>query len=340
MGPAISRGAAPCTRGRSRGTTEDRVCEYGRRNGLFKSGDCLLKKAVSKSTRGVTNKGSRCEIIEEMRREYPLKWLLHLADISRAGYYKWRKRCLRPDPRKEQELLLEDHLMAMHRLHPYFGYLRMTAALRKEGLHVNHKRVYRLMKKLGIQSVIRKKRRFFGKQVSVVHPNRLGREFHAQAPLRKLVTDITYIRVGDRFVYLSAIQDLYNNEIVSWHLSERNDLALVTKTLDKLRAQADLTSVLLHSDQGFQYTSRPFNEKLAKLGMVGSHSRRGNCLDNASIESFFSHLKTENVYLTSPQTVSELEQTLHDYILFYNNGRFQKKLNNRSPVEYRETAAA
>lgn len=242
--------------------------------------------------------------------------------------------------RKQQERLLEEHIMAIHRLHPYFGYLRITVALKREGLHVNHKRVYRLMKKLSIRSVIRRKRRFFGKQASVVHPNRLERNFQSDAPLQKLVTDITYIRAGERFVYLSAIQDLYNNEVVAWHLSERNDLALVTHTVDKLTEKADLTSVLLHSDQGFQYTSKPFNRKLTNLGILGSHSRRGNCFDNACIESFFSHLKTEKIYLVHPQTFPDVERAIHEYVLFYNNERFQKKLNDRSPVEFREAVAA
>ncbi|GMK45661.1 transposase [Paenibacillus glycanilyticus] len=205
---------------------------------------------------------------------------------------------------------------------------------------MNHKRVYRLMKKLDIRSVIRKKRRFFGKQVSVVYPNRLERLFSAEAPLLKLVTDITYIRVGEQFAYLSTILDLYNNEIVAWQLAERNDLALVTKTVDALSERADLTGVLLHSDQGFQYTSNAYNRKLEKLGVIGSHSRRGNCYDNACIESFFSHLKTEKIYLVRPQTMSELEQAVEEYVSFYNNERFQKKLNDRSPVEYRETVAA
>lgn len=121
------------------------------------------------------------------------------------------------------------------------------------------------MKQLGISSVIRKKRRFFGKQASVVNPNRLQRQFQTDTPCTKLVTDITYIRAGEHFVYLSVIQDLYNNEILAWHLSERNDLALVHETLDRLRQHADLSGVILHSDQGFQYTSKPFNRKLEQL---------------------------------------------------------------------------
>ncbi|VTR62826.1 transposase [Actinobacillus pleuropneumoniae] len=212
---------------------------------------------------------------------------------------------------------LESHLLAIHRMHPYFGYLRMTVALRREGIRVNHKKVYRLMKQLGICSVIRKKRRFFGKQASVVNPNRLQRQFKADTSRTKLVTDITYIRAGEQFVYLSVIQDLYNNEIVAWHLSEQIDLALVHETLDRLRQHVDVSGVILHSDQEYQYTSKPFNRKLKQLGMLGSHSRRGNCLDKA-----------------------EVEQQVSEYILFYNQNRFQKKLNDRSPVEYRETAAA
>ncbi|WP_215157162.1 DDE-type integrase/transposase/recombinase [Paenibacillus sp. ISL-20] len=148
--------------------------------------------------------------------------------------------------------------------------MRITVALKREGLHVNHKRVYRLMKKLSIRSVIRRKRRFFGQQASVVHPNRLERNFQSDTPLQKLVTDITYIRAGERFVYLSAIQDLYNNDVVAWHLPERNDLALVTYTVDKLTKKADLSSVLLHSDQGFQCTSKPFNRKLTKVSLVAT----------------------------------------------------------------------
>lgn len=104
------------------------------------------------------------------------------------------------------------------------------------------------MRKWGIQSVIRKKRRFFGKQGSVVNPNRLDRQFQATSPLSKLVTDITYIRVGERFVYLSTIQDLFNNEIVAWRLSQRNDLALVNETLDALSKDVNMEGVILHSD--------------------------------------------------------------------------------------------
>jgi putative transposase len=275
-----------------------------------------------------------------MRPKYPLSWLLCIAKVSRAGYYKWRKSSEATVRRREEEVNLKEHILSIHRVHPYYGYLRMTVALRKEGLHINHKRVYRLMKELGIRSVIRKKRRFFGKQASVVNPDRLERQFHAEAPLKKLVTDITYLRVGERFFYLSAVQDLFNNEIVAWQLSPQNDLSLVMRTIEILCKGREMKGSLLHSDQGFQYTSRHYNKRLDEYGILGSHSRRGNCLDNACIESFFSHLKTEMIYRCSPKSLEELNQAVEKYITFYNQSRFQKKLGDRSPIEYRETIAA
>uniref|UniRef100_UPI00403FB547 IS3 family transposase n=1 Tax=Paenibacillus sp. FSL H8-0079 TaxID=2921375 RepID=UPI00403FB547 len=174
------------------------------------------------------------------------------AAVSRSGYYKWRKSRQAKSERRQKEHELESHLLAIHRVYPYFGYLQMTVALHREELGVNHTKVYRVMKQLRFCSVIRRKRRFFGKQASVVNPNRLERQFQASSPRTKLVTDITYIRAGEQFVYLSVIQDLYNNEILDGHLSERNDLALVHETLDRFCQHTDLSGVLLHSSQGFQ----------------------------------------------------------------------------------------
>ena len=119
----------------------------------------------------------------------------------------------------------------------------------------------------------------------------MNREFQAEKQNQKYVTDITYIRIGDQFAYLSAVLDLYNNEIVAWKLSPRNDLDLVLTTLHQLEGRSLTTKPLFHSDQGFQYTSKSYAKQLERLGFVDSHSRRGNCFDNACIESFSSHLK-------------------------------------------------
>ncbi|EID42371.1 hypothetical protein B4168_3511 [Anoxybacillus flavithermus] len=285
-------------------------------------------------------KAERFLIIEELRKKHPLVWLLQIGEVSKAGYYKWRKNRSKRALRLEEDLLLKEHLLAIHKIHPYFGYKRMTRALSREGIMVNHKRVRRLMRELGIQSVIRKKRPFYGRRGSVVFPNVLNREFCADHSFQKLVTDITYVRVGDTFAYLSAVLDLYNNEIVAWELSERNDLELVLNTLKQLEEKPFSKNALLHSDQGFQYTTKSYENQLQELKIQGSHSRRGNCHDNACIESFFSHLKTEKLYLVRPKTIKQAHQAIEEYIDFYNHSRFQEKLNGLSPIEYREKAAA
>ncbi len=231
-------------------------------------------------------------------------------------------------------------MLAIHLIHPYFGYPRMKTALREAGYLVNHKKVWRLMKELSIPSVIRKKRKYSSYTPSVVYPNRLRRQFHAAGPQQKLVTDITYISDGARFYYLSAIQDLFNNEIVAWQISERNDVKLVLDTVEQWTRKRDVSGAVLHSDQGFQYTSAAYNTRLEEFGVKGSHSRKATCLDNACIESFFSHLKTEKLYLHQCKSETEIHQAVEEYIYFYNYQRFQAKLKQRAPIEYRHALAA
>ncbi len=213
----------------------------------------------------------------------------------------------------------------------------MPVALRREGFVVNHKRVYRLMRQLGIQSTIRKKRRYFGRSGSIVFPDLLGRNFTSPLPGRKLATDITYLPTVSGFIFLSAVQDLHNNEIVAYSLSHQNDLGLVFATLAVLPA---MPGAVLHSDQGFQYTHKAYQERLGKLQLLGSHSRKGNCLDNACVESFFSHLKTETFVGKALLNTDETVALVEEYIRFYNMERFQKRLGQLSPVEYREKLAA
>jgi putative transposase len=282
------------------------------------------------------DKQARFKTIEKMSQTYPVMMLCKIAEVSRAGYYKW-KTALEPRATHiELETNLKEHILAIHRLRPHFGYKRMRTALHKEGLQINHKKVRRLMRELGIRSVIRKKRPFAGRKPSVVFPNILNREFTAESILKKLVTDITYVRVGHEFVYLSVVLDLYNNEVVAWEMSSRNDLQLVVDTVGHLNAKG----ALLHSDQGFQYTTRTYKNLLEEKKLIGSHSRRGNCFDNACVESFFSHLKTEKLYLEKPANEPEARKMITEYIDYYNQERFQKKLGDLSPIEYREAIAA
>lgn len=274
-----------------------------------------------------------------MKEKYPVIWLTEMAKVHRSGYYKWR-RTSSCTARSEAEAQLKTVILEIHQKHKQFGYPRMKIALRERGFFVNHKKVYRLMCELQIQSIIRKKRRFFKGQYSRTYPNVLERKFQNRQPNEVLVTDITYIRLKDGFRYLSAVQDLYNNEVIAWRLSSRNDLQLVMDTLDLVAEKRNVYRTILHSDQGFQYTSHAYHKHLAHLGVIGSHSRKGNCHDNACIESFFSHLKSECIYLNHFESEEELQAAIEDYIYFYNYQRFQKRLCHLAPIEYRCQMAA
>lgn len=239
--------------------------------------------------------------------------------------------------RADSEVDITAHIKAIHSLRPFYGYRRMTVALHREGFVVNHKRVYRLMRKLGIQSVIRKKRRYFGKSGSTVFPNLLERNFKVQLPYKKLATDITYLPTTSGFVYLSVVQDLCNNEVVAYALSSRNDLALVLATLDKLPT---MPGAVVHSDQGFNTLTSRIITSLKSCSFTEAIRGKGNCLDNACVESFFSHLKAEVFLGKTVQGKDETSILIEEYIRFYNTERFQKRLGQLSPVEYREKLAA
>lgn len=282
---------------------------------------------------GSAQKGQLFEIVDTLRGRHPLSVLLHHSGLSKSGYYKWKSRTIKENGNH----LIIEHIKALHSLRPFYGYRRIAVALRREGFLVNHKRVYRLMRELGIQSAIRKKRRYFGKSGSAVFPNLLDRNFKSNFPGMKLATDITYLPTTDGFLYLSVVQDLCSNEIISHCTSSRNDLDLVFATLGKLET---MVGAILHSDQGFQYTHKKYQEQLTILKLVGSHSRKGNCLDNACLESFFSHLKTEACIGSPILGKDETLALVEEYIRFYNTERCQKRLGQLSPVEFREKLAA
>ncbi|ARJ25595.1 hypothetical protein B7492_29560 (plasmid) [Bacillus mycoides] len=227
------------------------------------------------------------------------------------------------------------------KLRGIYGYRRIQVWLKATyNLHLNHKRIQRLMSELGIKAVIRKKRPYYGKKEAyVISENHLNREFQASKPNEKWVTDITYLIFNGQRLYLSAIKDLYNNEIVAYETSRRNDLKLVLDTLKKAKKRRNVKGILLHSDQGSQYTSRQYNQLFKKYQMKASMSRRGNCWDNACMENFFSHFKAECFHLHSFRKANEVKLAVRKYMHFYNHQRFQKKLNNLSPYKYRTQVA-
>ncbi|MBE1445383.1 transposase InsO family protein [Paenibacillus sp. OAS669] len=182
-----------------------------------------------------------------------------------------------------------------------------------------------------------KKRKPTG-QPAYVAEHLLKREFQADAPLKKLVTDITYLPCGGKMMYLSCILDLFNGEIVASSIADRQDTALVLDTLNQLPS---LPGAILHSDQGSVYTSQAYQEAVTGKGNTMSMSRKGTPADNALIESFHSTLKSETFYLEglTSTTTAIVEQTVRDYITYYNSIRIQTKLNNQSPVDFRRLAA-
>jgi len=277
------------------------------------------------------------QVIDSLSSQHPVTLLLEAANVSRSGFYKWR--CKKNHSRLSENHEIRLQIKAIHTQYPFYGYRRITAALHRSGTFVNHKRVYRLMKTLGLQSTIRKKRRHFGRKGSTVFPNLLNRDFASAKPKQKLATDVTYYPVISGFLYLSAVQDLHNNEIVSYKIGKKNSLQLVLETLTPLKKTISEKTVL-HSDQGFQYTSKHYKQRLEEMGLQGSHSRKGNCLDNACIESFFSHLKAEALPRKVTLSEKEMVTCVEEYIAFYNNERFQKKFGQLSPIEYREKLAA
>jgi putative transposase len=255
--------------------------------------------------------------------------------LSRAAYYAWRKRtrCQGPDPRHQ---IIQEAYQTSHRT---YGYRRIGAWIkRKYGITINHKAVLRIMNHLGIHSIARRRKPYpKPNQLKTYHtyPNIMGQDFSAEKPNQKWVTDITFIRTQQGWAYLSAIKDLYDNFIVAHKMSLYPSVKLVTDTIKLAKSKVKtVDGVLLHSDQGFQYTSQPYFVLANELNILPSMSRRGNCYDNACIENFFGHLKQEALQLKQLPSYEDLQIIVNDYICFYNYERLQLK-TSQTPFEVR-----
>jgi transposase InsO family protein len=208
--------------------------------------------------------------------------------------------------------------------------------MREKSLYVNPKTVLRVMNKYGLLSEIRRRRKYrcMGQQVHR-YENLLNRNFCADRPNAKWVTDISYIHTRQGVLYLSIIRDLYDNSIVAYKTGTEQNVNLVLHTIKAaLRNEAVAAELQLHSDQGFQYTAQAYFTLTQEYGITPSMSRRGNCYDNAVAENFFSILKTECIYRNKPKTFDEAQQLIDEYIDFYNNERIQTK-TGLTPLEKR-----
>lgn len=278
------------------------------------------------------------KVVDALRHRYTIDSLCRYLGISRSGYHKYRRHnSLDRDQESKAQIqaIYDEH-------NGTWGYRQIQMEIyRRFKVIVNHKRVLRLMQLMGLKAMIRRKRYHsstYQKAVSDgrVAENVLNRDFTADAPNQKWVTDVTQYKVGEQKIYLSAIKDLFNNEIVAYHLSRNNDNELVLETFRKaFEARKDVTGLIVHSDQGTQYTSHAYHDMLPQVGAQISMSRRGNCIDNASMESFFSFLKTEGLYPYDIRTLDEAQTRIIQYLTFYNEERPQRKLKKMTPIEYR-----
>jgi transposase InsO family protein len=255
--------------------------------------------------------------------------------ISRAAYYAWRKRMDEPDRDAERKKLIEEAYAASKKR---YGYRRIGLWLRqKRAVTINHKAILRLMNRLGIRSVARQRKTFTKTSLETYHTyeNVLNRDFSATGPNQKWVTDITYIATQQGWAYLSTIKDLFGGYIVAHALSRSNSVALVTKTLQLAQENEKVTDgLILHSDQGHQYTSHAYHVLTQQYNIIPSMSRRANCWDNAPMENFFSHLKAEALHQIKIATYEEVKQVVDEYIHFYNYDRIQLK-TRQTPYQVR-----
>ena len=255
--------------------------------------------------------------------------------ISRAAYYAWRKRMDQPDPDAERKQLI---LEAYDESKKTYGYRRIDLAIRRKGKIINHKAILRLMNRLGIHSIVRRRKTVTKmRQLEIYHhyENVLNRDFSATRPNQKWVTDITYVLTQQGWAYLSTIKDLFDSFIVAHVISLSNSVALVTKTVRQAKEKEKVTGgLILHSDQGHQYTSHAYHVLTQQYNITPSMSRRANCWDNAPMENFFGHFKEEALRHFKTPTFEEAKQIVEEYVHFFNYERIQLK-TRQTPFEVR-----
>ena len=271
-------------------------------------------------------------VIYRHKEKYSISEMCRFFGVSRSGYYDYVKRMEIPD----RDLPLAEQIRTCQsEVKQTYGYRRVQIWLDRQGIHRNPKTVLRVMQKFNLLSVVRRKKYQHYGDCLHRYPNLLNRDFHADRPNQKWVTDISYIKTGQGFLYLSIIRDLYDNSIVAYKTGTEQNIHLVLSTVREAKRKEKVTAELhLHSDQGFQYTSQAYFRLTQSYGITPSMSRRGNPYDNALAENFFSILKTECIYRARPRTYEEARLLIGEYIYFYNYQRIQLK-TKLTPMEYR-----
>lgn len=277
-------------------------------------------------------------VIYRHKDKYAVVLMCKFFNVSRSGYYDFVCRMDQPDRDEPLRMLIEERRAG--RYGKTLGCRTMQLWLEREKhRHYNYKTVWRVMRKYGLLSVCRRRRYYRHSEVLHVYANLLNRNFEAEHPNQKWVTDISYIQTPQGTLYLSTIRDLFDGSIVSYRTSTLQNCKLVFDTLKAAMKQEKVTAELqLHSDQGFQYTSQGYFTLTKKYGITPSMSRRANPYDNAMAENFFSLLKTECIYPCKPQTISDAKLLVDDYIDYFNNERICLK-SKLTPLEKRRQLA-
>ncbi|WFM79106.1 IS3 family transposase [Streptococcus pluranimalium] len=330
----------PSKMGRKRNKNWDEMTELERlqeENERLRTEVAFLKKFERTSFKGRSSSARTAETIRDMVQEgFRLDLLLATAKMPRSTYYYQVKQLDKPDKNKA----IKTEIQAIYDEHKgNYGYRRIYLELRNRGFVVNHKKVQRLMKVMGLAARIRRKRKYssYKGEVGKKADNLIKRQFEGSKPYEKCYTDVTEFALPGGKLYLSPVLDGYNSEIIDFTLSRSPNLKQVQTMLDKAFPADSYSGTILHSDQGWQYQHQSYHDFLESKGILPSMSRKGNSPDNGMMESFFGILKSEMFYglEISYQSLDELEEAIADYIFYYNNKRIKAKLKGLSPVQYR-----
>ena len=271
-------------------------------------------------------------VIYRRKDKYSISEMCRFLSVSRSGYYDFVRRMDIPS----KDLPLAEKIReCQEKCGKTYGYRRVHIWLERNGIYHNPKTILRVMQKYSLLSVVRRKKYHNCGNVLHKYPNLLNRDFKADRPNQKWVTDISYIKTMQGTLYLSVIRDLYDNSIVAYKTGTKQNVNLVLSTISAAKRKEKVTAELqLHSDQGFQYTSHSYFKLTQSYGIIQSMSRRGNPYDNALAENFFSILKTECICRTKLKTYEEAKSLIDEYIYFYNHERLQLK-TKLTPIEKR-----
>ncbi|MGJ4094133.1 IS3 family transposase [Corynebacterium macclintockiae] len=295
------------------------------------------ENAYFKKIAGLEESGTRLKVqaIVILKSHHRLEYLLQAAGIPRSTFFYHKKRLSKPDKHAE----LKDAIRASFERNKHrYGYRRVLLDLRNQGWVVNHKLVYKLMCEMGLRAKIRQRRPYVSYTGTISHiaDNKLDRKFTPDQPNTVFVSDVTEFRVAGRKVYLSPVMDLFDRSIVAHTVATSPSTALTTDSLSKAIAACEPEpGWMMHTDQGFQYQHASWRDLIGDNGGVQSMSRKANCYDNAVMENFFGHLKTEMYHGEVFDTVAEFNQVIDEYIQWYNTERIQQRLKGLTPMQYR-----